>query len=82
MSTDEPTVAVTTVPLGGSGTFDLVFDGGNEAPGKVVGGGRSGTPGLGWKGVHPTPEGPTVTVTVLLWELTIVVVMMAVTVDS
>ena len=82
VSTDEPTVAVTTVPLGGSGTFDFVFDGGSEAPGKVDGGGRSGTPGLGWNSVHPTPEGPTVTVTVLLRELTIVVVIMAVTVES
>ena len=82
VSTNEPTVPVTTVPLGGSGTLDFVFDGGNEAPGKVDGGGRSGTPSLGSKSVHPTPEGPTVTVTVLLRELTIVVVIMAVTVES
>ena len=82
VSTNEPTVPVTTVALDGSGTFDLVLDGGNEAPGKVDGGGRSGTPGLGSKSVHPTPEGPTVTVTVLLWEMTIVVVIMAVTVEN
>ena len=82
VSTDPPIVPVTTVALDGSGTFDVVFDGGSEAPGKVDGGGRSGTPALGSKSVHPTPEGPTVTVTVLLWELTIVVVIMAVTVES
>ena len=82
VSTNEPTVPVTTVALDGSGTFDVVFAGANEPPGKVDGGGRSGTPGLGSKSVHPTPEGPTVTVTVLLWEMTIVVVIMAVTVEN
>ena len=82
VNTNEPTVPVTTVALDGSGTLDVVFDGGSEAPGKVDGGGRSGTPGLGSKSVHPTPEGPTVTVTVLLWEMTTVVVIMAVTVEN
>ena len=82
VSTNEPTVPVTTVALDGSGTFDFVVDGGSEAPGKVDGGGRSGTPGLGSKNVHLTPEGPTVTVTVVLSEMTIVFVIMAVTVES
>lgn len=82
VSTEPPTVPVTTVALDGSVTFDLVFDGDSETPGKVDGGGRSGTPASGSKSVHPTPEGPTVTVTVLSRELTIVVVTMAVTVES
>ena len=74
---DEPIVAVIIVPPAGNGTFESCESEG--APGRTEGGGRFGTPAGGSYGVQATPEGPTTTVTVLLWALTIVVVIVAVT---
>lgn len=83
VTTKVPTVVVTTVAPGGSGTLGPELKGGDEEdPGRYVGGGIFGTPDCGWKAVHAMPEGPTVTVTVLLWASTISVVMTAVTVEN
>ena len=50
--------------------------------GSTEGAGRFG-PLLEWsKGVQPIPDGPTTTVSVLLWALTIVAVILFVTVES
>ena len=67
VSTDEPIVVVTTVPLGGSCPVALALGGGNE------------TPDLGLRGVYARL---TVTVRVLLWELAITIVMTAVAEES